>query len=110
MAFERGNKLGGAPKLFAAALKRAIAQDNGQRIRDCAEKLLDLAAAGEQWAVKELADRLDGKAPQSIDFQPPRDVTEWTLEQLTAHLAIAAGAATGGAEASGSAGQPGPVH
>lgn len=29
--------------------------------------LLDQAAAGEQWAVKELADRLDGKAIQAVN-------------------------------------------
>lgn len=53
-------------KKFLAALNRAIAQDDGKRLRDAAEKLLDLAAAGEQWAVKELADRTDGKPKQQI--------------------------------------------
>lgn len=112
MPFEKGHKLspGGGHKPFHAALKRAIAQDNGQRVRDCAEKLLDLAAAGEPWAVKELIDRLDGKAPQAIEVTTPRDVTEWTLEQLTASLATAAGAASGGAAAPSGAGQSGPVH
>jgi len=51
---------------FRAAVARAIAQDNATRLRACAERLLDLAAAGEAWAVKELADRLDGKAHQSV--------------------------------------------
>ena len=50
---------------FRAALDRAVAQDDGKRLRDAAERLLDFAAQGEQWAVKELADRLDGKAAQS---------------------------------------------
>jgi hypothetical protein len=51
---------------FKSALRRAIAQDDSKRIRDAAEKLLDLAAAGEPWAVRELADRTDGKAAQSV--------------------------------------------
>jgi hypothetical protein len=51
---------------FAAAVNRAIAQDDGQRLRACAEKLLDLAAEGEAWAVKELADRLDGRPAQAL--------------------------------------------
>lgn len=54
-------------KKFAAALERAIKQDDAKRLREAAEKLLDLAAAGEAWAVKELADRLDGRAAQSVE-------------------------------------------
>ena len=66
---------GGAPigndnatkgKPWRAALDRALAQDDGKRLRTIAEKLLDAAAEGEGWAIKELGDRLDGKAHQSI--------------------------------------------
>jgi hypothetical protein len=53
-------------RVWRSTLDRAIAQDDSDRLRKAAEKLLDLAAAGESWAVKELADRLDGKAPQAI--------------------------------------------
>jgi hypothetical protein len=55
-------------RLFNSALKRAVVQDDGKRLRATAEKLLDLAAAGEAWAVRELADRLDGKAAQGIQL------------------------------------------
>lgn len=55
---------------FRAALDRAIAQDDGKRLRGAAEKLLDLAEQGESWAVKELADRLDGKPAQTIAGDP----------------------------------------
>jgi hypothetical protein len=58
-------------KPFRDALRRAIAQDSGKRIRDTAEKLLDLAAAGEPWAVKELVDRTDGKAIQGVELGGP---------------------------------------
>lgn len=47
-----------------AALQRAMAQDDGKRLRDTAETLLDKASEGEPWAVQMLADRLDGKAAQ----------------------------------------------
>lgn len=71
MAFAKGqsgNPSGRvASKPFYDALHRAIAQDDAVRLRATAEKLLDLAAAGEGWAVKELAERLDGKAVQQID-------------------------------------------
>jgi hypothetical protein len=52
-------------KLWSDTLRRAIAQDSGDRVRQAAERLLDEAAKGEQWAIKELADRLDGKPAQS---------------------------------------------
>lgn len=61
-----GNNNAAKNKSWRKALDRAIAQDNGERLRLAAEKLLDLAAAGESWAVKELGDRLDGKAAQAI--------------------------------------------
>ncbi len=53
-------------KLWDGALRRAIVQEDGRRLRLAAESLLDQAAAGESWAIKELADRLDGKVPQAI--------------------------------------------
>lgn len=53
-----------AEKPFRDAVSRAIAQDDSLRLRKAAEKLLDLAAQGESWAVKELADRMDGKPAQ----------------------------------------------
>lgn len=95
MAFEKGNKYGGRPKLFDAALRRAIAQDDGERIRACAEKLLDLAAAGEMWAVRELADRLDGKATQQLDVSVTDRPNELSDSEL---LRIASGSSTGTAE------------
>ena len=52
-------------KLWSDTLRRAIAQDRGDRVRQAAERLLDEAAKGEPWAIKELADRLDGKSVQS---------------------------------------------
>ena len=47
------------------ALKRAIAQNNAEKLRRIAEKLIDMAAEGDMQAIKELGDRLDGKAHQT---------------------------------------------
>lgn len=58
--------LNAVKKPWRDVLDRAIAQDDGKRLRAAAEKLIDLAASGESWAVKELADRLDGKAAQGV--------------------------------------------
>jgi hypothetical protein len=63
-----GNPAGSTKnRRFFDALDRAIAQDDSKRLRAAADKLLDLAAEGEPWAVQMLADRLDGRALQSID-------------------------------------------
>ena len=61
-----GNTNAAKSRLFHDALRRAIAQDDGKRLRNAAEKLLDLAAEGEGWAVKELRDTLDGKPAQAV--------------------------------------------
>lgn len=65
---QSGNPAGSSPKQrrFSATLDRAIEQDESKRLRAAAEKLLDLAAAGESWAVGMLADRLDGKPKQQV--------------------------------------------
>ena len=64
---QSGNPAGSQKaKRFYNALDRAIAQDDSKRLREAADKLLDLAAAGEPWATQMLADRLDGKVPQGI--------------------------------------------
>jgi cytochrome c553 len=108
MAFEKGNTLGGRPKLFDAALRRAIAADDGKRIRDCAEQLLDLAAAGEQWAVRELIDRLDGKAVQIAEVSiADARVDELSDDQL---LRLAAAGSDRTPEAPSSTKVPPSVH
>jgi hypothetical protein len=72
------NHVAGAPfgntnaiknKLWSDTLRRAIAQDRGDRVRQAAERLLDEAAKGEPWAIKELADRLDGRSVQANSFE-----------------------------------------
>lgn len=77
MGAPAGNQNAAKSRLFYGALQRAIAQDDGVRLRKAAEKLLTLAAEGEAWAVKELADRLDGKATTVLagDDERPFGVT-----------------------------------
>jgi len=63
----KGNTNAAKGKVWNDALRKAIAQ-NPHKVRAAVEQLLDLAADGEAWAIKELADRLDGKAIQSTDI------------------------------------------
>ena len=54
------------------AIKEAEAKENQHRaLRKIAERLLDEAAAGNVQALKEVADRLDGKVPQGIEGGDP---------------------------------------
>lgn len=53
-------------RLWANTIRRAIAQSDAERLRRIAEKLLTEAEEGKPWAIRELGDRLDGKAPQAI--------------------------------------------
>ena len=51
-------------KLWAETIRRAVVQDDAQRLRQIAEALLVKASEGDMAAIKELGDRLDGKALQ----------------------------------------------
>lgn len=105
MAFQKGNTLGAKSKLFDGALKRAIAQDNGERLRQAAEALLSEAAAGKPWAIAQLADRLDGKADQTVTVN--RNAKEMSLAELAAEIAELR---SGSADEAGSSAESGAVH
>jgi len=62
-----GNKNNTKNKPFAEAINRALAQDDGKRLRSIAEALLTKAADGDISAIKEFADRVDGKVIQQIE-------------------------------------------
>jgi len=51
-------------RLWAETIRRAVVQDDAQRLRQIAEALLVKASEGDMAAIKELGDRLDGKALQ----------------------------------------------
>jgi hypothetical protein len=63
-----GNKNATKNKPFLDAMRRALAQ-NPQKIGRIVDKVLEKAEEGESWAVKEIADRLDGKAVQATTFE-----------------------------------------
>jgi hypothetical protein len=95
MAFEKGNQLGAKSRAFDGALRRAIAQDDGKRLREAAEKLLTYASEGQAWAIKELADRLDGKSQQNVSLER-KDVRDLSLSELVAELAQEVGSGSEG--------------
>lgn len=82
-------------RLWAETIKRVVAQSDPQRLRKIAEALLDKAESGDLAAIKELGDRLDGKAAQSVALSGSvsmRRTVEMTDEELAD---IAAGGSVG---------------
>ena len=63
MAAPIGNTNAQQGKMFYDALRKALIQ-NPTRLPRIVEQLLNQAELGEPWAVKEVIDRLDGKAIQ----------------------------------------------
>lgn len=60
-------------RLWRNTIQRAIAQGDPERLRRIADKLLDKAAEGDMAAIKELGDRIDGKASQQIELTGDAD-------------------------------------
>ena len=91
---------GGRPpkeKSFYNALSVALSQVDGvgldgqrvTKLRTIAEKLVSSAIAGEAWAIKEIADRIDGKPAQAIAISgsldtAPNRLTDEELESIAA--------------------------
>jgi hypothetical protein len=66
--------------LVRDCLLRINAQSDGNMVRNVCEKLVELAEEGEQWAVQELFNRIDGKPVQQVagdDDSPIRLTIAW---------------------------------
>jgi hypothetical protein len=71
MPFQPGNTLAksGKHREFAEALRIAVAEaceKGGTKLRALADKLVEQGLAGNVHALREIADRLDGRVPQAI--------------------------------------------
>lgn len=78
MAAPVGNKFAAKAKIWEQAIKRALARKSNDSIDkgldSLADKLVAAAENGDQWALREIGDRLDGKPAQAIvgdDDAPP---------------------------------------
>lgn len=91
MPFEKGNDHGKKGREFGNALRRALKQHkSGNALRLVADRLIDCAIEGEQWAVRELADRLDGKPQQAVDVTSKGEsIAEMSLDDLRQQAAAA---------------------
>ena len=64
-----GNQNAKKGKLFYNQLRKVLVQEDQLKLRQIAEKLVEAAQEGEAWAVKEIMDRVDGKAVQANTFE-----------------------------------------
>jgi hypothetical protein len=78
-----GNNNAGKPRIWRAAIERALAKrsrsDAVVALDELAEKLLTLADQGDLGALKELGDRLEGRAVQAVEAQVQAEIKafEW---------------------------------
>lgn len=107
----------GKDKPFAEALRMEIAAagDNHKALRLIARNLIDLASSPvyeAMAAIKEVADRLDGKAVQesTVTFDDKRDGTDWTRDELVAILNDRRTSSNGAAKTNGRDREPDSVH
>lgn len=63
-----GNNNATKNKPWAEALARVNIQSDGAKMRALAEKVWLMALEGNEQAIKEIADRHDGKVSQSVDL------------------------------------------
>ena len=70
------------------AVKRRLENEEGkpQKIERLADKLVDLALAGDIPALKEVGDRLDGRPAQAVDVSANVDVSD-PVKDLFASIA-----------------------
>lgn len=78
---------------FRHAVRRALARAGGtvdKGLDKLCDQLVVAATAGEQWAMQMVADRLDGKAAQTMYVgEAPEQVTAPDADALTVRLARA---------------------
>ena len=60
-------------RLWKETVHRVLVQNDAEKLRAAAEKLVELAVAGDVAALREVGDRLDGKAAQQIQLQGDAD-------------------------------------
>ena len=63
-----GNQNAAKQRMFYDKLRLVLTQEP-HRLRSIAEQLVKKAEEGEPWAIKELIDRVDGKAHQAVALE-----------------------------------------
>jgi hypothetical protein len=64
----KGNDNARKGRMFFDQLRKELVQEDAIKLRMIARKLVEAAQDGEPWAVKEIMDRVDGKAIQVTEM------------------------------------------
>lgn len=116
MAAPKGNRNAAKAKEWEAAIRHALNNyetssiKRGLALREIAKNVVQAALQGEWRAIEEIGNRLDGKAPQSVDVSgevTQRHVSDLSDEQLAN---IAAGSSTGTAKAKSRTANDSSIH
>ncbi len=92
MAAPIGNQYAANARKWRQAIDRALDKqsviDQMDALETIASKLIEAAQNGDQWAIKELGDRIDGKSAQSVivsgdEENPLRTVTKIEIVALS---------------------------
>ena len=77
-----------------------------------AQRCVEAAIEGDMQAIKEIGDRIDGKAPQSLDVTThnERPIEDLTDSELAAFIARRSSGGAGTAAQTGSKAKPDPIH
>ena len=67
----QGNQNSKKGRLFYEQLRKVLIQEDALKLRNIATKLVEAAEEGEAWAVREVIDRIDGKAIQATEISGP---------------------------------------
>ena len=71
----KGNKNQSKTKPWTEALTRALLEKDGKKLRAIADKLVEKVMDGDIQAIKEIGDRVEGKALQSLEAKVDASVT-----------------------------------
>lgn len=63
-----GNKNATKNRPWAEAVNRALLAEDGKKLRELADKLIDKALEGDVTALKEIGDRVDGRPAQQLQL------------------------------------------
>ena len=111
MAAPFHNNGGRKDKLWRDALMVAIKRTDSEgrvMLAKIAQKVVEAACEGDMAAIKEIGDRIDGKAPQSLDVTTRHEqpVTEWTDADLERVIADRSASRAGASKPQESAQKP----
>jgi hypothetical protein len=105
----------GKDKPWTEALRLVAFRDDDEgkrRLLKIAERCVQAAEDGDMQAIKEIGDRLDGKAAQTIEatIDDKRDAPDWTREELVTFIHDASKGSSGAAKADGRVRKSDRVH